>query len=96
MTVPTQIDGDAPVLARHETLVQAPIDAIWRLHIAVDEWPTWQKDITVANLAGRFEPGASPHTWASRCALSAFAALTPRCVRDARCGPSRCIAFELQ
>jgi hypothetical protein len=59
MTVPTQIDGDAPVLARHEILVQAPIDAIWQLHTDVDNWPTWQKDITVANVAGRFEPGAS-------------------------------------
>jgi hypothetical protein len=59
MTTPTGIDGDAPVLARHEILVQAPIDAIWQLHTDVNNWPTWQKDITVANLAGRFEPGAS-------------------------------------
>jgi hypothetical protein len=59
MTTPKGIDGDAPVLARHEILVQAPIDAIWQLHIAVNEWPTWQKDITAANLAGPFVPGAS-------------------------------------
>jgi hypothetical protein len=58
MTVPTQIDGDAPVLARHEILVQAPIDVLWELHIGVNDWPAWQKDITTANLAGPFEPGA--------------------------------------
>jgi hypothetical protein len=59
MTTPTGIDGDAPVLARHEILVQAPIDAIWQLHTDVNNWPTWQKDITVANLVGPFEPGSS-------------------------------------
>jgi hypothetical protein len=59
MTTPTGIDGDAPVLARHEILVQAPIDAIWELHVDVNDWPAWQKDITAANLAGPFEPGAS-------------------------------------
>jgi hypothetical protein len=59
MTTPTGIDGDAPVLARHEVLVQTPIDAIWQLHIAVNEWPTWQPDITEAHLDGDFVPGAS-------------------------------------
>src|SRR6266581_4898640 len=38
MTNPTGIDGDAPVLARHEILVQAPIETIWDLHIAVNAW----------------------------------------------------------
>jgi hypothetical protein len=58
-STPAGIDGDAPVLARHEILVRAPLDAIWQLHSAVNDWPTWQKDITAANLAGPFEPGAS-------------------------------------
>jgi hypothetical protein len=64
MTVPTQIDGDAPVLARHEILVQAPIETIWDLHIAVNEWPTWQPDITEARLDGDFVPGGS-FAWTS-------------------------------
>jgi Polyketide cyclase / dehydrase and lipid transport len=59
MSVPTGIDGDAPALARHEILVQAPIDAIWQLHVDVDDWPTWQTEITDAKLTGPFEPGAS-------------------------------------
>ena len=58
-STPAGIDGDAPVLARHEILVQAPIDAIWQLHIAVNEWPTWQPDITEARLDGDFVPAAS-------------------------------------
>jgi hypothetical protein len=59
MTVPTQIDGDAPVLARHEIAIQAPVETIWQLHIAVNEWPTWQPDITEARLDEDFVPGAS-------------------------------------
>jgi hypothetical protein len=59
MTTPTGIDGDAPVLARHEIGIQAPLDTIWQLHIAVNDWPSWQPDITVAQLAGAFEPGSS-------------------------------------
>jgi len=58
-SAPTGIDGDAPVLARHEIAIQAPLDTIWQLHIAVNEWPTWQPDITEAHLDGDFVPGAS-------------------------------------
>jgi hypothetical protein len=58
-STPAGIDGDAPVLARHEIAVQAPLETIWPLHIAVNEWPTWQPDITEARLDGGFVPGAS-------------------------------------
>jgi hypothetical protein len=59
MPTPTGIDGDAPVLSRHEIAIQAPLDTIWQLHIAVNDWPSWQPDITIAQLAGAFEPGSS-------------------------------------
>jgi len=58
-STPAGIDGDAPVLARHEIAIQAPLETIWQLHIAVNEWPTWQPDITEARLDGDFVPGAS-------------------------------------
>ena len=58
-STPTGIDGDAPVLARHEIAIQAPLETIWQLHIAVNEWPTWQPDITEARLDEDFVPGAS-------------------------------------
>jgi hypothetical protein len=59
MSTPTSIDGDAPVIARHEILIRAPIDTVWQLHTDVNKWPTWQTDITAAHLGGAFEPGAS-------------------------------------
>lgn len=62
MSVPTGIDGDAPVIARHEIDIRAPLDTVWQLHTDVNAWPTWQADITAARLDGAFEPSAS-FTW---------------------------------
>ena len=64
MTTPTSIDRDAPVVAHHEIEIAAPLDVVWRLHVDVDAWPTWQTDITEAHLDGAFEDGAS-FDWAS-------------------------------
>lgn len=59
MSTPTTIDGDAPVISRHEIDILAPLETVWHLHIAVNEWPIWQTDVTAAALDGAFEPGAS-------------------------------------
>lgn len=59
MGTPTAIDGSAPVIARHEIDIRAPLDLVWRLHSNVNAWPTWQTDITAARLVGAFGPGAS-------------------------------------
>ena len=64
MTTPTGIDRDAPVIARHEIDIGAPLATVWRLQTDVNGWPAWQTDITAARLDGRFEPGAS-FTWTS-------------------------------
>jgi hypothetical protein len=64
MTTPTGIDRDAPVIARHEIDINAPLDTVWRLQTDVNGWPSWQTDITAARLDGPFEPGNS-FTWTS-------------------------------
>jgi hypothetical protein len=65
MTTPTDIDRTAPVIARHEIDINAPLDTVWRLHTDVNNWPAWQADITAARLDdGPFEPGNS-FTWTS-------------------------------
>src|SRR5215472_15172482 len=65
MTTPTDIDRDAPVIARHQIDINAPLATVWRLHTDVNNWPAWQTDITAARLDdGPFEPGHS-FTWTS-------------------------------
>jgi hypothetical protein len=46
MTVPTAVDRSAPVIALHEIDIEAPLDTVWKLHLDVNAWPTWQSDIT--------------------------------------------------
>jgi len=64
MAIPTGIDGNAPVIARHQIEINAPLGTVWRLQTNVNNWPAWQTDITAALLDGPFEPGAS-FTWTS-------------------------------
>jgi uncharacterized membrane protein len=59
MSVPTDVDRSAPVLAVQEIDIDAPLDRVWQLHTDVNSWPTWQTDITAARIAGDLEPGAS-------------------------------------
>ena len=59
MTVPTDIDRAAPVIALHEIDIEAPLDTVWNLHVDVNAWPTWQTDITAAHIDGALEPGVS-------------------------------------
>ena len=64
MAIPTGIDGNAPVIARHQIDINAPLETVWRLQTGVNDRPAWQTDITAARLDGPFEPGSS-FTWTS-------------------------------
>jgi polyketide cyclase/dehydrase/lipid transport protein len=79
VTVPSDVDRTAPVIAVHEIDIEAPLDTVWRLHADVNAWPTWQTDITAAHLDGAFEPGVS-FDWTSYgfSATSTVYALTER------------------
>jgi Polyketide cyclase / dehydrase and lipid transport len=59
MSIPAGVDGHAPVRARHETHINAPLDTVWRLHTHVNAWPAWQTEITSAHIDGAFQPGSS-------------------------------------
>ena len=59
MTTPPGIDRDAPVIARHQIDIDAPLATVWRLQTNVNGWPAWQTDITAARLDGPFQPGNS-------------------------------------
>ena len=60
----TDIDRDAPVVAHHEVDIAAPLDVVWHLHTDVNDWPSWNLEITAAKIEGEFEPGNS-FTWTS-------------------------------
>ena len=64
MTTPTTVDASAPVVARHEVEIKAPLETVWQLHIDVNSWPSWQQAITEAHMDGPFESGNS-FSWSS-------------------------------
>lgn len=57
--IPNGINLRAPVISRHSAVIDAPVEALWRLHTGVDDWPAWQPDIASARLDGPFAPGST-------------------------------------
>ena len=54
------IDLDAPVITRDEVLVDAPVRCIWKVQTDVEQWPTWQPDVTSVDkiTPGRLKVGS--------------------------------------
>ncbi|MGW4379708.1 SRPBCC family protein [Kitasatospora sp. NPDC004531] len=55
----TAVDGTAPVIVRLSTEIDAPLETVWALHTAIDDWPVWNTDIDRARLDGPLAEGAS-------------------------------------
>ena len=64
MTAFTGIDREAPIITHHQVDISAPLDVVWHLHVDVNEWPSWNQEITAAKIEGQFEQGNS-FTWTS-------------------------------
>jgi hypothetical protein len=56
------IDADAPVRAEGATYVDASLQTVWDIMVAVEQWPSWNPDVKWARLTGAVEPGAE-FTW---------------------------------
>lgn len=52
MWIPVNIDPQAPLSARKETVVHTPIDAVWSVLTDIECWPEWQPDVSSAKLEG--------------------------------------------
>ncbi|MFE7558350.1 SRPBCC family protein [Kitasatospora sp. NPDC057500] len=57
------VDPAAKVRYRTETVIDAPLDVIWRLQADVERWPSWQASVTGAERLdhGRFRAGSAFH-----------------------------------
>jgi len=53
------INRNAQVIVDLTTVIDAPLATVWNLHTAIDQWPTWQNDITQARLSGPVAAGSS-------------------------------------
>lgn len=50
------IDQNAPLHARQETLIRAPLEKVWDLQTDINHWHEWQPDVAFAKLEGTLAP----------------------------------------
>ncbi|WP_371778720.1 SRPBCC family protein [Streptosporangium subroseum] len=64
---PIGIDNSAPVITRDDIFIHAPLHRIWQIQTDVENWPSWQPDVsTVKKLtAGPIRPG-SQWVWSTQ------------------------------
>ncbi len=53
------INTNAPVFARKEIMIHAPIEKVWQTQADIESWPNWQPDITAAKLDGDLKAGST-------------------------------------
>ena len=53
-----KIDNNAPLKARKEILIYAPLEEVWAELIEIDLWSEWQPDVTSSKLEGNLATGA--------------------------------------
>jgi uncharacterized protein YndB with AHSA1/START domain len=52
------IDPNAPLVARDEIVIAAPVEKVWGLETDINRWPEWQPGVTAARLEGDLAAGS--------------------------------------
>lgn len=53
------INTNAPVFARKEIIINAPIEKVWQTQTDLEAWPGWQPDIATVKLDGDLKAGTT-------------------------------------
>lgn len=53
------IDTNAPVFARKEIIIHAPVEKVWQIQTDIENWSKWQPDVTSAKLEGTLAAGTT-------------------------------------
>ncbi len=53
------IDTNAPVFARKEIIIHAPVEKVWQIQTDIENWNKWQTDITSTKLDGDLKAGTT-------------------------------------
>jgi len=54
-----EINADAPVIARGEIMVHAPIESVWEIQTGVTAWPSWQPTVEAVQADGPLAVGST-------------------------------------
>jgi uncharacterized protein YndB with AHSA1/START domain len=58
-----EINSAAPVITRDEITIKAPLTTIWSIQTDIDQWPSWQPDVTAAHLVSSTFGVGSEFRW---------------------------------
>ncbi len=53
-----KIDSNAPLHAEKGILISAPVEKVWSEMTQIDQWSTWQPDVTSSKVEGALATGA--------------------------------------
>lgn len=53
------IDKNAPLIAKKEIIIKAPIEKVWKIQTDINSWPEWQKEVSSAKLIGGLKKGST-------------------------------------
>lgn len=53
------IDTNAPVFARKEIIIHAPVEYVWQIQTDIENWSKWQPGITSTKLDGDLKAGTT-------------------------------------
>lgn len=57
-----KIDSKAPLTAKKQAIINAPISHVWQVQTDINNWPKWQKEVSHAKLQGKLAKGTI-FTW---------------------------------
>ncbi|MCK0132636.1 SRPBCC family protein [Flavobacteriaceae bacterium F08102] len=49
---------NAPVYSSDKIEINAPVDKVWQILTSINDWPSWQSEVTQANLPEDLKEGA--------------------------------------
>lgn len=55
MNIP--INNSAPVKSRGDIKINAPVDKVWNILTTINDWPSWQSEVTQSRLNGELSEG---------------------------------------
>jgi len=53
------VDRNAQVIVDLSIEIDAPQETVWRIQTGIDQWPTWQKNVSLARLSGPIAVGSN-------------------------------------
>ena len=56
-----KVQQDAPVIAEAEIEINAPRESVWEIMTDIENWPSWNQDVSKAELKGELQPGTEFH-----------------------------------